>query len=587
MPRWDFEINAGGDSVWHAGLASSDPGASMENKTLLKPPIIMIVDDDPAPLATMHEDLARRYGGDYRVVSHATPRAALEELRRIKADGGRVALLIADQWMAEMTGVAFFQEAHAIHPSAQRALLVAWGDRSAAPTILQSCAFNQIENYILKPCFPPEVHLYPLIGEFLSDWTRAHGPRLELVRVIREDPSPRGHEVSEFLERHGIPHGVYQPDTAEGRRLLMQTGVDGSRLPAVVMPDGRVLVDPTNAELVDELGISTLEERSCDLAIIGAGPTGLAAAVYAASDGVRTLVIERDAVGGQAGSSSLLRNYLGFPRGISGAELAQRAYQQAWLFGARYALAREVSALRAAGTDRIVTLADGTEITARAVLIATGAAYRRLGLPRLERFTGAGVFYAAGGEVAFMHGRDVIVAGGGNSAGQAVVHLAKHARRVIHVVRGRSLVDSMSDYLIQQIHCLPNVEVRFQTEVLDGEGEHRLERVAVKDHATGKVDSIDVSALFVLIGVQPHTDWLKGTIECDEQGFILTGPDLKSPERYRALTRPPMRLETSMPGVFAAGDARLGSVKRVASAAGEGAIAAKLLDDYFTAPVSL
>jgi thioredoxin reductase (NADPH) len=550
-------------------------------------PVIMIVDDEPAPLAAMRDDIAGRYGGDYRVVSHATPRAALEDLQRIKAEGGPVALLIADQWMPDMTGVGFLQKAHEIHPAAQRALLVAWGDRSASPTILQACAFNQIENFILKPYFPPEVHLYPLVGEFLSVWARAHGPRMELVRVIREDPSPRGHEVSDFLDRNGIPHGVYLAGSGEGLKLLKQTGLDGSRLPAVVMLDGRVLVEPTNAELVDALGISTLEERRCDLAVVGAGPAGLAAAVYGASEGLRTLVIEREAVGGQAGSSSLLRNYLGFPRGISGSELAIRAYQQAWLFGAQYVLAREVSGLRAAGTDRILTLSDGTEITARAVIIATGATYRRLGLPRLERFSGAGVFYAAGSEMSLMKDKDVVVAGGGNSAGQAVTHLAKSARRVIHLVRGDSLEAGMSDYLIRQIRHLPNVEVRLQTEVVDGDGEHRLERVSVRDHATGMVESLQVAALFVLIGVMPHTEWLKGTVERDENGFIVTGPDLEARGAVRRFNRPQMRLETSLPGVFAAGDVRLGSVKRVASAAGEGAIATKLLEDYLAAPVSL
>jgi thioredoxin reductase (NADPH) len=550
-------------------------------------PVIMIVDDETAPLAAMRDDLAGRYGGDYRVVSHVTPRAALEDLQRIKAEGEPVALLIADQWMPDMTGVEFFQKAREIHPAAQRALLVAWGDRSAAATILQACAFNQIENYIRKPYFPPEVHLYPLIGEFLSDWTRAHGPRMELVRVIREDPSPRGHEVSEFLERNGIPHGVYLAGSGEGLRLLKQTGLDGTRLPAVMMLDGRVLVEPTNAELVDALGISTLEEPRCDLAVVGAGPAGLAAAVYSASEGLRTLVIEREAVGGQAGSSSLLRNYLGFPRGISGSELALRAYQQAWLFGAKYVLAREVSGLRAAGTDRILTLSDGTEVTARAILIATGATYRRLGLPRLERFTGAGVFYAAGSEMSLMNDKDVIVAGGGNSAGQAVTHLAKSARRVIQIVRGESLEAGMSDYLIRQIRHLPNVEVRLQAEVVDGEGEHQLERVSVRDHATGTVETLRVAALFVLIGALPHTEWLKGTVERDENGFIVTGPDLEARGAVHRFKRPPMRLETSMPGVFAAGDVRLGSVKRVASAAGEGAIATKLLDDYLAAPVSL
>ena len=550
-------------------------------------PVILIVDDETDPLAAMHDDLAGRYGGDYRVVSHATPGAALEDLLRIKAEGGPVALLIADERMPGMTGIGFLQKAHEIHPAAQRALLIARGDQSSASAILQACAFNQIENYILKPYFPPEVHLYPLIGEFLSDWTRTHGPRMELVRLIREDPSPRGHAVTEFLDRNGIPHGVYLAGSKEGLKLLKQTGLDGSRLPAVVMLDGHVLVQPSNAELVDALGISTLEVRRCDLAVVGAGPAGLAAAVYGASEGLGTLVIEREAVGGQAGSSSLLRNYLGFPRGISGSELALRAYQQAWLFGAKYVMAREVCGLRASGPDRILTLSDGTEITARAILIATGAAYRRLGLPRLERFTGAGVFYAAGSERFLMKDKDVIVAGGGNSAGQAVTHLAKSARRVIQVVRGESLEAGMSDYLLRQIRHLPNVEVRLHAEVVDGDGEHQLERVSVRDHSKGTVETLQVGALFVLIGVQPHTDWLKGTVERDENGFIVTGADLEARGAVHRFKRPPMRLETSLPGVFAAGDVRMGSVKRVASAAGEGAIATKLLEDYLAAPVSL
>jgi len=560
---------------------------SRSEKAVEIKPVILIVDDDPVSLSAMQNALARRYAEDYRVVSHTAPHAALEELERIKAECGPVALLIADQKMSDLDGVPFLQKAHEIHPAAQRALLVSWGDRSSAPTILQACAFNQIENYILKPFSPPEVHLYPLIGEFLSDWTRAHGPQMELVRVIRDDPSPRGYEVSEFLNRHGVPHGVYLAGSAEGDRLLNQTGQDRARLPAVVMLDGRVLVQPTNADLADELGISNLEDRKCDLAIVGAGPAGLSAAVYAASDGLRTLVIERDSVGGQAGSSSLLRNYLGFPRGISGSELAVRAYQQAWLFGAKYVLARGVSGLRAKGFDRILTLSDGTEITARAVIIATGAAYRRLGIPRLERFTGAGVFYAAGSEMNLMKDKDVAVVGGGNSAGQAVSHLAKFARRVIHLVRGGSLEATMSDYLVREIKCQTNVEVRFQCEVVDGDGKHRLEFVVARDHSTGKDETLPVAALFVLIGAVPHTEWLKGTVERDENGYIVTGPDLEARGAVQRFNRPPMRMETSMPGVFAAGDVRSGSIKRVASAAGEGSVTTKLLDDYLAAPVSL
>jgi len=559
----------------------------MDEKVALAKPVILVVDDEAASLEAMSGALTRRYREDYRVVPHASPRAALDDLERLKSDGERVALLIADQWMPEMTGAEFLRTAHDIHTAAQRALLVSWGDRSAAATILQSCAFNMIENYILKPWSPPEVHLYPVIGEFLSAWTRAHGPRMELVKVISEEPSPRAHEVCMFLERNGIPYGVYQTGSAAGRELLDQTGLDGSRLPAVIMLDGRVLVDPSNAELADELGVTNLEERSCDLAIVGAGPAGLAAAVYGASEGLRTLVIEREMVGGQAGSSSLIRNYLGFPGGISGSELAQRAYQQAWLFGAKYGLAREVTGLRAAGTDRLITLSDGSEITARAILIATGATYRRLDIPRLERFVGAGVFYAAGSETLIMKDRDVAVVGGGNGAGQAVIHLAKGARRVILLVRGDSLEAGMSDYLTRHIRFLPNVEVRLQAEVVDGEGTHRLERVKVRNRVTGAEESVELSALFVLIGARPHTEWLAASVARDKQGYVLTGDDVDPAETVRRFKRRPMRFETSMPGVFAAGDVRSGSVKRVASAVGEGAIAVRLVHDYLTAPVSL
>jgi thioredoxin reductase (NADPH) len=559
----------------------------MDEPAALKKPVILIVDDEPVPLEAMSNALVRRYGEDYRVISHSSPRAALDDLERLKGEDEPVALLIADQWMPEMTGAEFFEKAHDIHSAAQRALLVTWGDRSASTTILQACAFNVIENYILKPWSPPEVHLYPLIGEFLSSWTRAHRPRMELVKVISEDPSPRAHEVCQFLERNGIPYGAYPADSAAGRRLLDQIGLDSSRLPAVIMLDGRVLVDPPNAELADELGVTNLEERHCDLAVVGAGPAGLAAAVYGASEGLRTLVIEHEMVGGQAGSSSLIRNYLGFPRGISGSELAQRAYQQAWLFGAKFVLAREVTGLRAVGTDRLITFSDGTEITTRAVLIATGSTYRRLNLPALERFIGAGVFYAAGSETLIMKDHDVVVIGGGNAAGQAVNHLAKSARRVTLVVRGDSLESGMSDYLTRQIRHLSNVEVRLQAEVVNGDGHHRLERVVVRNLATGAEEALEVSALFVLIGAHPHTEWLAASVARDKQSYILTGDDLDQPETARRFKRLPMRFETSMPGVFAAGDVRAGSVKRIASAVGEGAIAVRLVHEYLSAPVSL
>ena len=548
-------------------------------------PVILIIDDDPTALSELLSAITRRFGRDYRIASHLKPHEAIEDLKKIKIDGEQVALVIADQWMPEMNGVEFLQNAHEIQPDAQRALLVSWGDRRAAPAILRACTFGQVENYILKPYFPPEVHLYPVIEDFLSEWTHAHGPRMELVRIIGEDPSPRGHEIRKFFERNGIPHGYYLANSTSGRRLMEEIGFDNSRLPAVIMLDGRVLIDPSYADLADELGTSHLEEQTCDLAIVGAGPAGLAAAVCSASEGLKTLVIERELVGGQAGTSSLIRNYLGFPRGISGSQLAQRAYQQAWLFGAKYVLAREVSNLRADDKNRILTLRDGKEISAQAVLIATGAAYLHLDIPSIEHFIGAGVYYAAGNEASFMKDRKVIVAGGGNAAGQAVVHLAKSACKVTLLVRGDSLEKGMSDYLVREIRRLQNVEVRLQTEAIDGDGKHRLERIVIRNNATGIKETLPAAAFFVLIGAKPHTEWLKGMVCRDDHGFIVTGQDLINFNGQK-LQRPPMRFETSIPGVFAAGDVRFGSVKRVASAVGEGAVAVRFVYDYLKAPIS-
>ena len=551
-------------------------------------PIIMIVDDEPGELGSLLDDLGRRFGGDYRVVPHLAPQAALDDLARVKTDGEEVALIIADQWMPEMTGLDFLARAHEIDRTAKRALLVAWGDRAAAPTILEGCAFGQLDNYLIKPWAPAEVHLYPSVSEFLAEWTRAYRPQMELVRVVGEHPSRRTHEIRELLQRSGITHGFYDVTSERGRQLLEQ--IERSRqlgaatvgpisLPIVILLDGRALAAPSNAEISDALGETNLEERSSDVVIVGAGPAGLAAAVYAASEGLRTVVVEREAVGGQAGTSSLIRNYLGFPRGISGAELAQRAYQQAWLFGAKYVFAREAKALRVSGGDRIVVLSDGNELTARAVIIASGASYRRLEAARLEHFVGMGVYYTAIGEdTRVLRGREVYVAGGGNSAGQAVVHLARNARRVVLLVRGDSLERQMSDYLVRQIVHLPNVEVRLRTEVVDADGAHSLQRISVRDRARGTIESVPAEMLFVLIGAQPHTEWLAETLLRDRHGFIVTGRDLP-PDRF-AGARPPMRFETSVPGVFAIGDVRRGSVKRVASAVGEGAVVIQLVHDY-------
>ena len=544
-------------------------------------PLILIVDDRPHGLSALLDAIGRRYGSDYRTVGHLSAHAALDELERARRDGEEVALVIADQWMPEMTGRELLRRAHDLHADAQRALLVGWGDTRANETILQGCALGDLDNYILKPWSPAEVHLYPVIGEFLAAWTRMHGPRLELVRVVSEEPSARATELCDLLERNGVPYGRYAADSEVGRRLIDQVGLDRARLPSVILLDGRTLHAPSNAALADALGASDLAASvTCDLAIVGAGPCGLAAAVSAASEGLRTVVIEREAIGGQAGTTSLIRNFLGFPRGISGTELAQRAYQQAWLFGARYVLARRAVKLHARGWQRILTLDDKREIAATAVVIATGAEYRRLGMPRIDRFEGVGVFYNAGADIAIaLRGQDVVVCGGGNSAGQAVVHLAKTARRVVHVVRADSIAETMSSYLVQDIMRLPNVEHRFATEVVDADGTAGLGAVTLRHH-DGSTDVVRTPALFVMIGARPHTGWLEGTVERERNGFLLTGAELDASVRARFGDRSPMLLETSVPGVFAAGDVRHGSTKRMSSAVGEGAVAIRLVHEY-------
>jgi thioredoxin reductase (NADPH) len=547
-------------------------------------PYIMILDDEPAALTAMLDALARRFGGDFQVVSHLQVSTAMAELEKIKQNGDQVALIVADQWMPDMTGVEFLQGAHIVHPGAQRALLVAWGDKEASSIILQACSFGQMENYILKPWFPPEVHLYPLVQEFLSDWVRENRPMMELVRIIDRDPSPspRAIELTLFFERNGIPCGLYPGDSPAGKEYIKQAGEDGSRLPIVITFDGRCMINPSNADLADEFGLSALRDTNCDLAIVGAGPAGLSAGVYAASEGLTTIFVERDVVGGQAGSSSLIRNYLGFPRGISGGELTRRAYQQAWLFGAKYVLARAATGLRASGFDRILTLDDRTRVSARAVLIATGANYRRLNIPSLERFTGAGIYYVTGGMGRMFRDKDVFVAGAGNSAGQAVSYFSKFARKVTLLVRGESLEKRMSDYLIQEISRLPNVEIRLQCEAIDGNGQTRLEEIVVKSYPTGKTETFPLAALFVMIGALPHTEWLSNFVQRDKHGFIRTGSDLN-----QTSGRPPLRFETSVPGVFAAGDVRHASVKRVASAVGEGSVALHFIHEYLQSPVSV
>ena len=529
-------------------------------------PAIILVDDEPSELEAMLDAMNRRFGGDYRVIPRLSASAALDTATKIKEERKEIALVVADQWMPEMNGNELLGRIHEIEPGAKRALLVAWGDHKASPTILQACALGELDNYLYKPWTPAEIHLYPFISEFLAEWTRVNRPGRELVHVIGDEQSERTNALRELLDRSGISSGFYPSRSLLAKRLIEERGVELSALPAVFLLDGSVLFDPTDAQLMDAVGEHT-GELTCDVAVVGAGPAGLTAAVHAGSEGLSTLVIERHLIGGQAGASSLIRNYLGFPRGIGGGELTQRAYQQAWLFGARFVLARETAALRADGEKKILTLSDGREVTAKALVVATGADYRRLAVPSLERFVGRSIFYTTFGEAQFMHDLDVAVVGGGNSAGQAVVHLAAIARHVTLVVRADSLEKGMSAYLVQQIRSKPNIHVMLGCEIADGQGEALLESIAIRDRETGAIDSIPVRLLFVMIGALPHTDWLGDTIQRDDKGYIRTGHDI---DEWR-LDRPAMSFETSVPGVFAVGDVRARSMKRVASAVGEGA----------------
>jgi thioredoxin reductase (NADPH) len=537
----------------------------------------MVVDDEPTVLAAMLDALTRRFGGDYRIVPDLSARTALDAASTIKQDGEEIALVIADQWMPEMTGTELLGRIRAIEPTAKRALLVAWGDHTASSTILQGCALGQLDNYLYKPWAPTEVHLYPLVGEFLAEWTQVHRPGMELIHIVGDELSARSNEIRELLNRNGIPYGFHHTTSPAAKRLSEEHGVELKALPAVFLLDESVLADPTDAEIMDAIG-ETPDELSCDVAVVGGGPAGLTSAVYAGSEGLRVLVIERNVIGGQAGASSLIRNYLGFPRGISGGELTQRAYQQAWLFGAKFVFAREVTHLRERDAKKTLTLSDGREISATTAIVATGAKYRRLEVADVERFVGKSVFYTTFGATRLIGDFSAAVIGGGNSAGQAAIHLAASARRVTLVVRGDSLERGMSDYLVRQIQHAPNIEARLGAEVVGAEGKDLMERLAIRDITSNTVETIPVKLLFVLIGAMPHTDWLANTVQCDSKGFVATGYDVDLGVWPAA--GKPMTFETSVPGIFAVGDVRLGSMKRVASAVGEGAGAVQSVHQY-------
>jgi thioredoxin reductase (NADPH) len=537
--------------------------------------VLLVVDDDADCLGRTREELQRRYSSDYRILCERSAPKALQALEALQAAGDDVAVVLAEQWTPEINGSELLARVRELHPNAKRALLIpwgAWGDRPTAEAVLRAMALGHIDYYVLKPWQSPDELFHRTVSEFLHEWTRAHTARPREIAVVAERGSARGHELRSLLARNGVPHAFHASDSADGRRLLAEAGRENADVPVVVLLDGRVLVDPSNAELAGGYGVTTEldERRDFDVVVVGAGPAGLAAAVYASSEGLRTLVVERESIGGQAGSSSLIRNYLGFSRGVSGAELAQRAYQQAWVFGTSFLLMREVVGLRTEGDQHRVTISDGSEVTARAVVLAMGVSYRRLGIPALEALNGTGVFYgAAVSEAQALAGQQAYVIGGGNSAGQAAVHLSRYAKQVSVLVRGSSLAESMSQYLIDEIAAAGNIEVRHNTQVVDGGGQGRLERLTLQDTVTGETSEVEAAALFILIGSRPHTDWLPEVVERDKWGFLPTGPE-----------RPALTYETNVPGLFAVGDVRHGSVKRVASAVGEGSVVIQQIHEY-------
>jgi len=550
-------------------------------------PVFLLVAEDGPRLEALARDLKRRYLADYRVVSAVSAGTALTMLAELADSGAVVALLIADEHLLEMPAVDFLARAHDLHPGARRVLLVERGDWSATHPAVCAMALGKIDYHLWAPWYPLERSLYPAMSESLAAWDKSREPSAAAIQIVGAAHSPHAHRLRDVLSRGGVPYLAFDDDSDQGRQLLRETGLEGGPLPVAVYYDGTVLANPSQADLMATFGFQTnLEVGACDVVIIGAGPAGLAAAVYAASEGLSTVVLEPVMPGGQAGTSPLIRNYLGFPHGLTGEELTNRATEQAWLFGANIVIT-QAAGLAARGRDRVVRLADGSEVAARGVIIATGAAWRRLGVPALEALVGAGVFYgAASAEARATAGQDVFVVGAGNSAGQAAIHLARYAVSVTMVVRGPGLRASMSEYLVTEISRTANIAVRPLTEVIDGGGRGSLETVTLRHRRSGATEVVPASALFVMIGTEPHTKWLAGSVTRDGEGFILTGQDLPRAGQLPGgwpLERPPLLLETSTPGVFAAGDVRHRSVKRVASAIGEGAIAVQLLHHYLQA----
>jgi len=540
---------------------------------------IVIVCRDPGARKILHRELSKRYGADYQIVVCSDPADLESWMRDLLRAGLPVALVIGGVGALDPDGIEVLAAIRSIDPTALRVATVGWGDWESVRSVFDAVTLGKVDHWVTSPVQTPAEEFHRSITEFLREWGSQRSGGFEAVRVIGEQWSARSQELRDLFSRHRVPAGFYDATSERGQQMLDELGLPSPELPVVILrfaAHRARLVNPSNLEIADAFGLMTPipPGEIFDVAVIGAGPAGLAAAVYASSEGLRTVVAEHEAVGGQAGTSSMIRNYPGFAQGISGAKLAQETWQQAWTFGTTFRFMRQAEGLSSEDGRYRLRLSDGSVLTSRTVIIATGAAYRRLGIPRLEALQGRGVFYgAAASEASAMRGRDVFIVGGGNSAGQTALHMAKWAHRVTILVRGESLADSMSDYLIREIGATANVGVFHRVQVADGTGTGRLESLVLQDIASGVQWSVPADALFVLIGSEPRTQWLSESLARDESGFILTGPDLAGDKNARwPLDRPPLPLETSLPGVFAAGDVRQGSVKRVASAVGEGAV---------------
>lgn len=551
-------------------------------------PILLTVDDDSDVLRAIERDLRSHYGAEYRVLASESPLGALDLLKQLKLRNDGVALLLADQRMPKMDGVGFLQEAREIFPEAKRALLTAYADTNAAISAINDASINY---FFLKPWDPPDEHLYPQLDDLLDDWRASYRPAFEGIRVLGTRWSPRSYELRDFLARNHVPYqwvdvelSVNDPETS---RLLGALGPEAANLPVVLFPDGTKLLEGAPADVAQKVGLRTRAQTSFyDLAIVGGGPAGLAAAVYGASEGLHTVIIEREAPGGQAGMSSRIENYLGFPAGLSGGDLARRAVVQAQRFGVEILSPQEAVGLRKEGSYRILTLADRSELSCHALMIASGVQWRRLEAPGIDSLQGAGVYYGGGAtEAISCKDETVYVVGGANSAGQAAMNFARYARRVVILVRGESLSSTMSQYLIDQIQRTPNIELWTHASVAEVHGDKHVEEISVLCSDTDKIERVPANAMFIFIGALPRTDWLANVVERDDRGFILTGPDLLwdgARPRGWTLERDPFLLETNVPGIFAVGDVRHGSVKRVASGVGEGSVAVQFIHQYLS-----